>query len=119
MKSLLLLLAICGTLNAQEQRPTILSAPGGRFAFGQISPMRKDQYMLDTATGRLWEVTEDANGVRSLNPVHYALQGNTPPLNTTNALPDMFEQMRIKDDIRAMMPPGIGVNFTTNAPAAK
>jgi hypothetical protein len=31
-----------------------LSTDGGRFVFGQISEMRRDQYMLDTKTGKLW-----------------------------------------------------------------
>lgn len=33
-----------------------LSAPGGRFVFGQISSYRRDQFMLDTQTGRLWQM---------------------------------------------------------------
>jgi len=32
-----------------------LSSVQGRFVFGQISEYRRDQYMLDTATGRLWQ----------------------------------------------------------------
>jgi hypothetical protein len=32
-----------------------LSSAGGRFVFGQISDYGSDQYMLDTATGRLWQ----------------------------------------------------------------
>lgn len=34
----------------------VLSAPGGRYVFGQISPFARHQYMLDTQTGRLWQV---------------------------------------------------------------
>lgn len=33
-----------------------LSSENGRYAFGQISETRKDQFMLDTKTGRLWNV---------------------------------------------------------------
>ena len=33
-----------------------LSTDNGRFVFGQISEFRQDQFMLDTETGRLWEV---------------------------------------------------------------
>ena len=40
-----------------------LSSEGGRFVFGQISEFRRDQYMLDTRTGRLWRAM-----LRSLNP---------------------------------------------------
>lgn len=49
-----------------------LSTEGGRYVFGQISDYRRDQYMLDTKTGRLWqsvEITspknEDGTGGRS------------------------------------------------------
>ncbi len=38
-----------------NQPGTTLSAPGGRYVFGQISALRRDQYMLDTQTGRLWQ----------------------------------------------------------------
>lgn len=106
----ILLIALCCPLGAQEHR--VLASPGGRFVFGQISVMRKDQYLLDTATGRLWEMRENSNGVRSLNPIHYTLEGNTPPLGATNQPPDMFEQMKIKADIREMLGPGYGVEFS-------
>lgn len=32
-----------------------LSTTQGRFVFGQISEYRRDQYVFDTATGRLWQ----------------------------------------------------------------
>lgn len=116
MKTILLLLVLCSSATAQEHRPTVLSAPGGRFVFGQISNMRKDQYMLDTATGRLWEVTEDTNGMRSLAPVHYFMQGHTPPLALTNSPPDTLEIYRIRGDFKAF---GIDAQFSTNTPTAK
>ena len=34
----------------------LLSSENGRYVFGQISEFRRDQYMLDTKTGRLWSV---------------------------------------------------------------
>lgn len=34
----------------------ILKSENGRFVFGQISDWRRDQYMLDTQTGRLWKI---------------------------------------------------------------
>lgn len=34
----------------------ILSSEGGRFVFGQVSDFRRDQFMLDTKTGKLWKV---------------------------------------------------------------
>lgn len=51
----------------------ILSAQGGRFVFGQISEMRRDQYMLDTQTGRLWRITETKASNVVLEPVVYSL----------------------------------------------
>lgn len=34
----------------------VLASSNGRFVFGQISEYRRDQYMLDTQTGRLWAI---------------------------------------------------------------
>jgi len=120
MKTALLLLLISGAIaQPQELAPAILAAPGGRFVFGQISSARADQYMLDTATGRLWEMVQSKDGVRSLSPVHYQLQGWTPPLVATNAKPSAIEGALIQKDIRDMLPPGYGVDFTTNAPPSK
>ncbi len=42
----------------QESQKQVLSSPRGRFVFGQISDSSKDQFMLDTATGRLWRIAE-------------------------------------------------------------
>ncbi|CAH1092829.1 hypothetical protein [Candidatus Nitrotoga sp. 1052] len=62
----------------------MLSSPGGRFVFGQISDFRRDQFMLDTQTGRLWvktvrtspknkDGTQPADdGIEFLSPVPYA-----------------------------------------------
>ena len=41
----------------------ILSSGVGRYVFGQISDSSKDQYMLDTLTGRLWRIGETSSGV--------------------------------------------------------
>lgn len=35
----------------------VLSSQGGRYVFGQVSSYRRDQYMLDAETGRLWRMT--------------------------------------------------------------
>lgn len=50
------LLAGAGSMAQTQPSPSMpaLSATGGRYIFGQVSSMRKDQYMLDTQTGRLW-----------------------------------------------------------------
>jgi hypothetical protein len=42
---------------AQASSGNVLSAPGGRYVFGQISDHRRDQYLLDTQTGRVWVIT--------------------------------------------------------------
>ncbi|MEZ4395947.1 MAG: hypothetical protein R3C71_03475 [Candidatus Krumholzibacteriia bacterium] len=49
----------------------ILQSPGGRYVFGQVSEYRKDQYLLDTQTGRLWQIVVDKNDVLSLQPVKF------------------------------------------------
>ena len=42
----------------QISQQKILSSASGRFVFGQISGSSKDQFMLDTFTGRLWRIAE-------------------------------------------------------------
>ncbi|MFO7599342.1 MAG: hypothetical protein R6X27_05970 [Candidatus Desulfacyla sp.] len=48
-----------------------MSAPNGRFVFGQISGSGKDQFMLDTATGRLWRMGESGKVGIFLKAVPY------------------------------------------------
>lgn len=33
-----------------------LASPTGRYVLGQIDPARADQYLLDTQTGRVWQL---------------------------------------------------------------
>ena len=42
----------------QESQKQVLSSSAGRFVFGQVSDSNKDQFMLDTFTGRLWRIAE-------------------------------------------------------------
>lgn len=87
--SLLLLVSCISIAQAEpvEVKPPqqkILSTPGGRFVFGQISDFRRDQFMLDTQTGRLWAITvrtppksadgtqPSGEGIKFLDPVPYA-----------------------------------------------
>jgi hypothetical protein len=42
----------------KEPHKEVLSSPCGRYVFGQISDSSKDQFMLDTSTGRLWRISE-------------------------------------------------------------
>ena len=48
-----------------------LSSDNGRFVFGQISEFSRDQYMLDTQTGMLWQIVISENKTLSLQPVMY------------------------------------------------
>lgn len=51
----------------------MLAAANGRYVFGQISPLRADQFMLDTQTGRLWQLmTVGTNTEVQLFPIKYA-----------------------------------------------
>ena len=43
---------------SEKSRQEVLSSENGRFVFGQISDSSKDQFMLDTQTGRLWRIAE-------------------------------------------------------------
>ena len=54
-----------------KENYTTLSCPNGRFVFGQISDSSKDQYMLDTWTGRLWRLSENSQVGKFLLPVPY------------------------------------------------
>ena len=70
----------------QKSQQKLLSSTNGRFVFGQISNSSKDQFMLDTLTGRLWRIAESgAIGIflrsvpyRSEDGKCYPLPENTP-----------------------------------------
>jgi len=49
-----------GSSPQQTEKPKqeILFSENGRYVFGQISDSSKDQFMLDTVTGRLWRIAE-------------------------------------------------------------
>ena len=77
---LFFVLGIAGQANAQfgvsptqvtMDKGKILSAEGGRFVFGQISDSGKDQFMLDTLTGRLWRIGESSDVGMHLRPIPY------------------------------------------------
>jgi hypothetical protein len=56
---------------AQESQHAVLSSTQGRFVFGQISDSGNDQFMLDTATGRLWRLTKRTDIGVCLSSVPY------------------------------------------------
>ncbi len=68
-----------------KTKKAVLSSPNGRYVLGQISDMRRDQFLLDTQTGRVWAVsiqklptpdgrlpTDDDPGYTVLDPVPFA-----------------------------------------------
>ncbi len=79
---------------SQQQMPTqpviqCLTSVGGRFAFGQISDSSKDKFMLDTATGRLWRISETGEVGMFLSPVPYrSKEGKCTPLPGETAEPE-------------------------------
>ncbi|MBN2032827.1 MAG: hypothetical protein JW836_06080 [Deltaproteobacteria bacterium] len=50
---------------------TVLSSGGGRYVFGQVSDSTKDQFMLDTHTGRLWKIGESSDVGTHLRTIPY------------------------------------------------
>jgi hypothetical protein len=45
---------LCSSAFSQQAN---ISSTNGRYAIGQISQSRQDQFVLDTQTGRVWRVT--------------------------------------------------------------
>jgi len=67
----------------QKQRPKqqVLISQNGRFVFGQISDSSKDKFMLDTFTGRLWQISETGAIGLFLKSVSYRTEkGKLSPL---------------------------------------
>jgi hypothetical protein len=65
----------------QDPRATFLSSEKGRFVFGQISDSSKDQFMLDTFSGRLWRISESGKIGLYLKMVPYCTDdGKCTPL---------------------------------------
>jgi hypothetical protein len=55
-----------------ESQKQVLSSSGGRFVFGQVSDSAKDQFMLDTYTGRLWKISERGDIGTFLKSIPYS-----------------------------------------------
>jgi len=79
-------LAHASSAMAQDNTPNALGVPGGRYVFGQISSMRADQFLLDTHTGRVWQIVVNEKGLRSFSPIPYqSIDGNQylgPPVDS-------------------------------------
>lgn len=67
----------------------VLSSPGNRFVFGQISEQLQGQFMLDTETGRLWIVGYPESGSRGLYSVPYVLKNGEISLEAPGASQDV------------------------------
>lgn len=63
MRSLILAtLIVASNAHAQEApKRQPLGSPSGRFVLGQIGDGAHSQYLLDTQTGRVWEVVNVVN----------------------------------------------------------
>lgn len=48
--------SITVTAQSKKNKENILSSENGRYVFGQVSEYRADQFLLDTKTGRLWQI---------------------------------------------------------------
>lgn len=69
---LITLTAIANAADPVEVKPPpqkTLSSQSGRFVFGQISDFRSDQFLLDTQSGRLWQIVVDEKGNKKLQAV--------------------------------------------------
>jgi hypothetical protein len=68
-------------IGSSQPQQSVLSAANGRFVFGQISDSSKDQFMLDTFTGRLWRITKRTDIGICLTSVPYRTEkGECSPL---------------------------------------
>jgi len=80
-------LGIGATQAAEQPQFGVLSTPNGRFVFGQISASAKDQFMLDTATGRLWRIGESGKVGVFLKAVPYLDAAGEPTVLPDQASP--------------------------------
>lgn len=83
--ALLLVLLTCLAVRAQplgfgtpaqgkEAVSAVLASSNARFVFGQVSDSSKDQFMLDTFTGRLWRIAESGKLGTHLKAVLYCVE---------------------------------------------
>ena len=67
-----------GIMSQKSQKAVardVLSSQDGRYVFGQVSESDKDKFMLDTRTGRLWQIGESGKIGIHLKPVPYKGEG--------------------------------------------
>ncbi len=78
-----------------ESQKQVLSSSGGRFVFGQISDSAKDQFMLDTYTGRLWKISERGDIGTFLKSIPYSNSDGTHS-HVPEKLPDSASEKPVK-----------------------
>jgi hypothetical protein len=57
-----------------EKKIGVLATSNARYVFGQVSDSSKDQFMLDTFTGRLWRIAESGKLGTHLKAVLYCVE---------------------------------------------
>ncbi|MEE3776487.1 MULTISPECIES: hypothetical protein [Campylobacter] len=72
-----------------------ISSPNGRYEFKQISEARRDQFLIDTQTGKVWRMifvpfdkkdTTQENGFNALEPMYFYDGSAMPdPIGVKNA----------------------------------
>jgi hypothetical protein len=104
MKKLLLLLLIIAVTDSiaqlKENKNKNLSSENGRFVFGQISEYRRDQYLLDTQTGRIWQIVADSSKNVSLQQILFeSIDGSKTllPEEPSEQLKRFFEKVKKSD----------------------
>jgi hypothetical protein len=76
-------------LQGSETTSGVLASSNARFVFGQVSDSSKDQFMLDTFTGRLWRIAESGKLGSYLKPVLYCAEdGQCSPVPHDGPKPD-------------------------------
>ena len=53
----LLLAIVCNAYSAEGWPTGVLNSPNGRFVLGQINQLVRDQFLLDTYTGKVWRLS--------------------------------------------------------------
>jgi hypothetical protein len=88
--ALLILVTVPAAAQADMSTATAAAAPigtGGRFVMGQLTNMRRDQYLLDTKTGRIWAVAMDPQGATEMMPIPYYVPSTKGPGSVTFSPP--------------------------------
>lgn len=57
--ALVLLLASGAAVAQEPKKGRVLATETGRYVLGQIGEFAVDQYMLDTKTGRVWQIQSE------------------------------------------------------------